>query len=101
VLTVTEGGWAKRTPADQYPVQGRGGQGVLTHRIGSRGELAAACAVSWVEDEVLVAMASGLVLRVAVAEVRMHRRDHPGTRLAGVREDDRVVSVTVLRWSGS
>ena len=40
VLVATDGGYAKRTPVDQYPVQGRGGRGVLTARIvESRGEL--------------------------------------------------------------
>ena len=42
----TEGGYAKRTPADQYPVQGRGGMGVVTARIvDSRGGLVGALMV--------------------------------------------------------
>ena len=46
VLVATGGGYAKRTPADQYPVQGRGGQGVLTARIvEARGELVGALMV--------------------------------------------------------
>src|SRR5206468_2434757 len=40
VLVATDGGYAKRTPADQYPVKGRGGMGVLTAQIvAARGEL--------------------------------------------------------------
>ena len=42
VLVATDGGYAKRTPVDQYPLQGRGGRGVLAARIvEDRGELAA------------------------------------------------------------
>ncbi|MGV8912213.1 MAG: DNA gyrase subunit A, partial [Rhodoglobus sp.] len=63
VFVVTEGGFAKRTSADQYRVQGRGGLGIKVAKLdGARGDLAGALMVGD-EDEVLVVLASGKVVR--------------------------------------
>src|SRR5580698_1969172 len=70
VLVATGGGYAKRTPADQYPVQGRGGRGVLTARIvENRGELVGALMVR-PEDEVFAITSAGGVIRTAAAEIK-------------------------------
>src|SRR5690606_30474514 len=54
VLVATDGGYAKRTPADQYPLQKRGGKGVLTAKIvETRGRLVGALMVDPGEDEIL------------------------------------------------
>ena len=67
VLVATGGGYAKRTPADQYPVQGRGGLGVVTARIvEARGELIGALMVH-PEDEVFAITSAGGVIRTAAA----------------------------------
>jgi DNA gyrase subunit A len=74
VLVATGGGYAKRTPADQYPVQGRGGRGVLTARIvDSRGELVGALMVD-PEDEVFAITSSGGVIRTSAGEVKLSGR---------------------------
>src|SRR5499433_3435284 len=70
VLVATSGGYAKRTPADQYPVKGRGGMGVLTAQIvAARGELVGALMVD-PDDEVFAITSSGGVIRTAAAEVK-------------------------------
>jgi DNA gyrase subunit A len=93
VLVATGGGYAKRTPADQYPVQGRGGRGVLTARItDSRGELVGALMVH-PDDEVFAITSSGGVIRTSAAEVKLSGRQTMGVRLMNLAPGDSVVAI--------
>jgi len=93
VLVATGGGYAKRTPADQYPVQGRGGRGVLTARItDSRGVLVGALMVH-PEDEVFAITSSGGVIRTSAAEVKLSGRQTMGVRLMNLAPGDSVVAI--------
>ena len=69
VLVATEGGYAKRTPADQYPVKNRGGMGVVTARIvETRGRLVGALMVR-PDDEIFAITSAGGVIRTRAGEV--------------------------------
>ena len=93
VLVATGGGYAKRTPSDQYPVQGRGGRGVLTARIvDSRGELVGALLVH-PDDEVFAITSSGGVIRTSAAEVKLSGRQTMGVRLMNLASGDSVVAI--------
>ena len=93
VLVATGGGYAKRTPVDQYPVKGRGGMGVLTARIvGARGELVGALMVD-PEDEVFAITSSGGVIRTAAAEVKQSGRQTMGVRLMNLAAGDSLVAI--------
>jgi DNA gyrase subunit A len=93
VLVATVGGYAKRTPADQYPVQGRGGRGVLTARIvEARGELGGALMVL-PEDEVFAITSAGGVIRTSAAEVKLSGRQTMGVRLMNLAPGDSVVAI--------
>ena len=93
VLVATGGGYAKRTPVDQYPVKGRGGMGVLTARIvGARGELVGALMVD-PEDEVFAITSSGGVIRTAAAEVKQSGRQTMGVRLMNLAAGDSLVAM--------
>ncbi len=93
VMVATGGGYAKRTPADQYPVQGRGGHGVLTARItDSRGELVGALMVH-PEDEVFAITSSGGVIRTSAGEVKLSGRQTMGVRLMNLASGDSVVAI--------
>ncbi len=93
VLVATAGGYAKRTPADQYPVKGRGGMGVVTARIvDDRGELVGALMVS-PEDEVFAITSAGGVIRTTAAEVKQSGRQTMGVRLMNLASGDSVVAV--------
>ncbi|EXG78999.1 DNA gyrase subunit A [Cryptosporangium arvum] len=82
VLVATEGGFAKRTPIEEYPVQGRGGKGVVTARIVTkRGRLIAALAVT-TDDELFAITSNGGVIRTPVRQVRRTRdRNTMGVKL--------------------
>jgi DNA gyrase subunit A len=93
ILVATEGGYAKRTKIEEYPVQGRGGKGVLTARIVStRGGLVGAVAVSS-KDEIYAITSDGVVIRTKAAEVRRAQRQTMGVRLMNLPDDVYVVAV--------
>src|SRR6266699_478055 len=93
VLVATAGGYAKRTPVDEYPVKGRGTMGVVTARIvDQRGELVGALMVD-PEDEVFAITSSGGVIRTAAAEVKQSGRQTMGVRLMNLAPGDSVVAV--------
>ena len=93
VFVVTEGGYAKRTAADQYRVQNRGGLGIKVAKLQeARGDLAGALIVEE-EDEVLVVLASGKVVRSSVAEVPAKGRDTMGVVFARFADDDKIIAL--------
>jgi DNA gyrase subunit A len=93
VLVATGGGYAKRTPADQYPVQGRGGHGVLTARIvENRGELVGALMVL-PDEEVFAITSAGGVIRTSVAEIKQSGRQTMGVRLVNLASGHSVVAI--------
>ncbi|TXK18911.1 DNA gyrase subunit A [Homoserinibacter sp. GY 40078] len=93
VFVVTEGGYAKRTAVSQYRVQGRNGFGILVAKITeSRGDLAGAMIVDR-DDEVLAVLASGKVIRSAVAEVPPKGRNTMGVKFVNLDGDDRIIAI--------
>jgi DNA gyrase subunit A len=93
VFTVTDGGYAKRTEVEQYKVQKRGGTGIKVAKLSDeRGVLAGGLIVSE-DDEVLVVLSSGKVVRSAVAEVPAKGRDTMGVVFARMTGDDRILAV--------
>lgn len=93
VFVVTEGGYAKRTAVDQYRVQNRGGLGIKVAKLNEdRGDLAGGLIVSE-DDEVLVVLASGKVVRSAVAEVPAKGRDTMGVVFARAADEDRIIAI--------
>ncbi|NQX13984.1 DNA gyrase subunit A [Microbacteriaceae bacterium VKM Ac-2855] len=93
VFIVTEGGYAKRTSVDQYRTQNRGGLGIKVAKLEEkRGDLVGAL-ITDEDDEVLVVLASGKVVRSAVAEVPAKGRDTMGVVFARFAEDDRIIAL--------
>ncbi|HEX9035247.1 MAG TPA: DNA gyrase C-terminal beta-propeller domain-containing protein, partial [Streptosporangiaceae bacterium] len=93
VLVATGGGYAKRTPADQYPVQGRGGLGVVTARIvETRGELIGALMVG-PDDEVFAITSAGGVIRTSAAEIKQSGRQTMGVRLVNLATGQTLVAI--------
>jgi DNA gyrase subunit A len=93
VLVATEGGYAKRTPADQYPLRNRGGLGVMTAQITEdRGGLVGALVVR-PEDEVFAITSNGGVIRTRASEVRQTGRVTMGVRLMNLATGTTVVAL--------
>ena len=94
VLVATDGGYAKRTPIEEYPVQGRGGKGVLTAKITERrGGLVGALVID-PEDELFAITSNGGVIRTPVKPVRRTRdRNTMGVKLMDLPEGVTIVAL--------
>nr|WP_307784935.1 DNA gyrase subunit A [Oceanitalea stevensii] len=93
LFVVTEGGYAKRTAVEEYRVQGRGGLGIkVANLVEARGDLVSALLTS-PEDEVLVIMERGKIVRSSVAEVSLTGRNTQGVIFAKPDKGDRIIAV--------
>ncbi|MEW9871035.1 DNA gyrase subunit A [Arthrobacter sp. HS15c] len=93
VFIVTEGGYAKRTAVEEYRLQGRGGLGIKVAKLAEeRGDLVGALIVQE-EDEVLVVMEGGKVVRSSVSGVPAKGRDTMGVIFAKPDKNDRIIEV--------
>jgi DNA gyrase subunit A len=95
VFTATDGGYGKKTPIEEYRLQGRGGIGIKAAKIdeNSRGSLVSAL-VLFDSDEILAITSAGTVMRTPAAEVRQTGRDSMGVRLVNLDEGATLLSVT-------
>jgi len=93
LFCVTSGGYGKRTPISSYPVQKRGGQGVITIKDApDRGDLVA---VAFVRNnhEIMLVSQDGVVIRMPVGQIRAMGRNTMGVRVMNLRPGDRVASM--------
>jgi DNA gyrase subunit A len=94
LLVVTERGYGKRTPLDEYPRHHRAGQGVFTLKVTPKvGRLAALRVTSDPEDEILLITASGMVLRTATGSISEIGRQTQGVIVMRLGSDDQVVAL--------
>jgi DNA gyrase subunit A len=97
LVTVTSGGYAKRTPIDEYPTKGRGTMGLTVAKTTeAKGELVGAAIIAD-EDELLVVMESGKISRSPVGGdkgIRRSSRATQGVIFAKPGEEDSIVSVS-------
>ncbi len=98
VFTATDGGYGKKTPIEEYRLQGRGGIGIKAAKIDedSRGSLVSALVISD-SDEVLAITSGRTVMRTAASEVRQTGRDSMGVRLVNLDAGVSLLSVTQNR----
>ncbi|MEV5715369.1 DNA gyrase subunit A [Amycolatopsis mediterranei] len=93
LLVATDGGYSKRTAIEDYPVQGRGGKGVLTiQHDRKRGRLVGALIVD-AEDELYAITSSGGVIRTPAGDVRKAGRQTKGVRLMNLGEGTTLLAV--------
>jgi DNA gyrase subunit A len=101
ILTVTEGGYGKRTPVGEYRVQGRGGKGIISVKTTEKNGLAVGFLQVRDGDEIMLMAAQGKVLRCKVGDIREVGRNTQGVRILDLEgEEDRVVAVARLAESG-
>jgi DNA gyrase subunit A len=96
MLVITSQGFGKRTPVAEYPLQGRGGQGVITFKTTPKtGELVSARMVN-PSQELMLISTNGIVLRTAVEQISLQGRPTQGVTLMDVEEGETVAAVTVI-----
>lgn len=96
VLAVGTKGYGKRTPVSEYPLQGRGGQGVITFNTNDKvGQLGALMRVQGTED-LLVLSKRGIAIRTKVASISQYGRATSGVKVMNLAEDDEMASAFVI-----
>ncbi len=100
LLIISERGFGKRTSLDEYPLQGRGGQGVKTLNITDRTGNVAACRVVEPGQEVMLVTNDGIVVRTKVDTISLIGRNTQGVTVMRVGEGDGVASIAAFTMSG-
>jgi DNA gyrase subunit A len=96
ILTVTEGGFGKRTEIDEYRIQGRGGKGVINVKTTAKNGKVVASMMVKEDSDVLVMTAEGKLIRVRSAGIRAVGRATQGVRLINLGEGDKVTAATLI-----
>jgi DNA gyrase subunit A len=93
ILTVSENGYGKRTKVEDYPVYGRGGQGVIGMQTSERnGNVVGAVQVRD-NDEIMLISDKGTLVRTRVEEVSIQGRNTQGVRLIRLRKAEKLVGL--------
>ncbi len=93
VLTVTEKGFGKRTPIEEYPLRGRGGQGVISIQTSERNGKVVGAALVQQDDEVMLITSRGILVRIRVDEISVVGRNTQGVRLIRLDGNERLVGL--------
>ena len=91
VLSVTEKGYGKRTPIDDYPVHGRGGQGVISIQTSERNGAVVGARLVSEEDEIMLITNGGTLVRTRVNEISVLGRNTQGVTLIRLDNSERLV----------
>ncbi len=96
ILSVTENGYGKRTPADEYRLQGRGGSGVINVKTTERNGKVVGIAQVTEDSEVMLISQYGKIIRMDSSTIRESGRAAQGVRLLHLEAGDRVAAAVVI-----
>ena len=93
LLTITEKGYGKRTPVEEYSVHGRGGLGIKNYNVTDKtGKIADVLVVND-EDDILVITDDGTIIRMSAANISLLSRATQGVRIMRIMEGSRVICI--------
>ena len=93
VLSITENGYGKRTPVEEFTVHHRGGGGMMLHNLTEKTGLVAGIAVVDSENDVMIITDDGVIIRTGVEEIRECGRGSQGVIVMRTGEDVKVISI--------
>ena len=96
ILTATENGYGKRTPVEDYPVQGRGGQGVIAIQTTERNGRTVGSVLVGDEGEIMLISSNGTLIRTTVDDISIMGRNTQGVRLIRVESGQRLVGLAPI-----
>ena len=96
LLTITENGYGKRTPVEEYRLQGRAGSGIITIQTTTRNGRVVSVREVKDDDEVIVTSTRGMVIRIPVNTVSVLGRNVQGNRIMRLEDADKVMAVARL-----
>ncbi len=100
ILIATENGYGKRTPVDEFPVQGRGGQGVIAIQTTKRNGRTVGALQVEDDDEIMLISSNGTLVRTPVADISVMGRNTQGVRLIRVESGQRLVGLARIESMG-
>ena len=96
-LVISSHGYGKKTPLDEYKVQGRGGSGIITMKVTDKtGEIIASKVVTDEQEEIATISKKSQVIRTGLKEIPSLGRQTQGVRIMKLREGDSLASVTCI-----
>ena len=96
ILTATEKGYGKRTPLEDYPIKGRGGQGVINIRCSERNGKVVGVARCTEGDDVMFITEAGMMVRTGAGDISVIGRNTQGVRLVNLRDEDSLVAIEAV-----
>lgn len=93
ILVASANGYGKRTPATEFPVKGRGAQGVIAIQTSERNGQVVGAVQVFEGDELMLISNLGTLVRTKIAEVSMQGRNTQGVRLINLRGEEQLISV--------
>ncbi|MCH7822898.1 MAG: DNA gyrase subunit A [Proteobacteria bacterium] len=98
ILIATENGYGKRTEIADFPVQGRGGQGVIAIQTSDRNGRTVGSAQVLDDDEIMLISSNGTLIRTPVADISVQGRNTQGVRLIRVGAEQRLVGLARIEF---
>jgi DNA gyrase subunit A len=96
LITVTENGYGKRTAIDEYPVQKRGGKGVITIKTNARNGRVVNILLVDEDDDLMLVTNSGKLIRMAIEGISVIGRNTQGVKLIEISSEERVIGAARL-----
>ena len=96
LFAVTENGYGKRTSIDEYPVQKRGGKGVITIKTSERNGMVVSILLVEETDEVMLMTDTGKIIRMPISGVSLISRNTQGVKLMGMESGEKVAGAARL-----
>lgn len=93
VLTITENGYGKRTPVEEYSVHHRGGNGIMLHGLTEKTGMIAGLAVVDLENDIMIITDDGIIIRTACEDIRECGRASQGVITMRTGENVKVISI--------
>ena len=96
LITGCEAGYGKRTPLEDYPIKGRGGQGVINIKVEGRNGPVVSIALAKEGDDVMFITQGGMIVRTPIADISTMGRNTQGVRLVNLKDGDKLVALEVV-----
>ncbi len=96
ILTISENGFGKRSPIDEFSVHKRGGKGVACHKVTAKTGPVAGIAVTNEEDEIMLITDGGIIIRTTVEQIPVHGRATGGVIVMRMNEGSKIARFALL-----
>ena len=96
VLVVTENGYGKKTPIDEYRITNRGGKGVKTLNITDKNGLITSFKTVTDDNDLIIITDEGIIIRLSVDKISKMSRVTQGVRLINLKKNQKVSSISVI-----